>query len=214
MASTSSTTYGTSRARYTLPELGFDPADLEPHLSARVLEIHHGKHHQAYVDGANATLDQLAVARESGDHSAIVGLERTLAFNVSGHVLHSIYWSNLNPDGGGSPVGDAAAAVDEHFGSFDAFRAQLTNAVVTVQGSGWGALIWDPLGRRLLVEQIHDHHANTIQGGVPLLVIDAWEHAYYLQYENRRVEYAEAIWNVIDWVDVDDRLHAALARTS
>jgi superoxide dismutase, Fe-Mn family len=196
--------------RYTLPDLPFDHADLEPHLSARILEVHHGKHHQAYVDGANATIDALIEARETDDYSSIVGLERTLAFNVSGHVLHSMYWSNLNPDGGGQPEGELGSAIEEHFGGFDAFRSQFTNVVSTVQGSGWAALTWEPFGRRLVVEQIQDHHSNTIQAGVPILVMDAWEHAYYLQYENRRGDYATAMWNVIDWIDVSERLLAAM----
>lgn len=195
---------------YSLPDLPFDHADLEPHLSARILEIHHGKHHQAYVDGANATLEKLAAARDANDYSTIVGLERTLAFNVSGHVLHSMYWSNLNPDGGGQPDGELAAAIDENFRSFDAFKAQFTSVVSSIQGSGWAALTWEPFGRRLLVEQIHDHHSNTIQAGVPILVVDAWEHAYYLQYENRRGDYANAIWNVLDWIDVSERFLASL----
>jgi superoxide dismutase, Fe-Mn family len=195
---------------YVLPDLPFDHADLEPHLSARILEIHHGKHHQAYVDGANAAIETLAAARASGDLSSIVGLERTLAFNVSGHVLHSMFWSNLNPDGGGEPEGELASAIDEYFGGFAQCRDEITAAITSIQGSGWAALVWEPFGRRLLAAQIHDHHSNTIQAGVPLLVIDAWEHAYYLQYENRRDEYADAIWNVVDWVDVSERLLAAM----
>lgn len=194
---------------YTLPDLDYDHGALEPYLSAHILELHHGKHHQAYVDGANATLEKIAAARESGDFSSIVGLEKTLAFNVSGHVLHSMYWKNLSPDGGGVPTGDLGDAIDEYFGSFLSFKAQMTQATTSVQGSGWSALSWEPLGQRLLVEQIYDHHANTLQGATPLLVIDAWEHAYYLQYENRRPDYVNSIWNVINWADVSSRfLHA------
>ena len=196
---------------YQLPDLGYDPSALEPHLSARIVELHHDKHHRAYVDGANATLDTLAAARESNDFAAIVGLEKSLAFNVSGHVLHSIYWSNLSPDGGGEPSGGLAAALDTHFGSFGAFKAHMTQATTSVQGSGWAALSWEPLGRRLLIEQIYDHQGNTLQSGTPLLVIDAWEHAFYLQYENRRPDYAAAIWNVINWSDVAARLEQSVA---
>jgi Fe-Mn family superoxide dismutase len=194
---------------YTLPPLPYDPAALEPHLSARILELHHGKHHQAYVDGANATLDKLAAARDQGDFASLVGLQKTLAFNVAGHVLHSLYWQNMSPGGGDRPQGELAAAIDDQFGGYDAFRAQMTAATVSVQGSGWSALVWEPLGRRLVVEQIEDHHNHSIEGARPLLVIDAWEHAYYLQYENRRAEYAEAIWNVIHWEDVATRFAAA-----
>jgi Fe-Mn family superoxide dismutase len=192
-----------------LPELPYDYSALEPHLSAEIVELHHDKHHKAYVDGVNTTLEKLSGARESGDLSSIVGMEKTLAFNLSGHVLHSLFWKNLSPEGGDKPDGNLATALDEHFGSFDKFKKQLTQSVATVQGSGWGALTWEPLGDRLFIEQIYDHQGNTGQGGVPLLVIDAWEHAYYLQYENRRPEYAEAIWNVINWADVAARFTRA-----
>jgi superoxide dismutase, Fe-Mn family len=194
---------------YELPPLGYDYAALEPHYSARVLELHHDKHHKAYVDGVNAALDKLATARESDDLSTLVGLEKTLAFNLSGHVLHTLFWKNLSPGGGDRPGGELAAAIDEHFSSFDAFKKQLTQATSSVQGSGWGALSWEPLGERLFIEQIYDHQGNVGQGGVPLLVLDAWEHAYYLQYENRRPDYVNAIWNVIDWSDVASRFARA-----
>lgn len=178
---------------------------LEPHVSARILELHHGKHHRAYVDNANTTLEKIEAARDKGDYGSIVGLQKNLAFNVSGHVLHSLFWQNLSPHGGGEPSGVLADSICAHFGSFDAFRAQLTQVTATVQGSGWSALSWEPLGKSLVVEQIYDHHGNSLQGATPLLVIDAWEHAYYLQYENRRTDYVEAIWNVINWDDVSQR---------
>jgi Fe-Mn family superoxide dismutase len=196
---------------YTLPDLPYDPGALEPHLAADILALHHGKHHAAYVNGANATLEKLEAARASGDYAAIVGLEKTLAFNVSGHVLHAVYWQNMSPDGGDKPTGELAAAIEEHFGSFDAFRAQLTQATVTVQGSGWGTLVWEPLGQRLLVTQVYDHQSNLAQDSRNLLVIDAWEHAYYLQYKNVRADYVEAFWNVVNWDDVAARFAAARA---
>ncbi|MGD9792228.1 MAG: superoxide dismutase [Acidimicrobiia bacterium] len=197
---------------YALPDLPYDPAALEPHLSAEIVSLHHGKHHAAYVTGANATLEKLQAAREAGDFTSIVGLEKTLAFNVSGHVLHSLYWQNLSPDGGGKPEGELAAAIDESFGSFDAFKNHLTQATVGVQGSGWGALTWEPTAGRLLVEQIYDHHANVLVNGTRLLVIDAWEHAYYLQYRNVRADYVSAMWDVINWDDVSARLGAARSK--
>jgi superoxide dismutase, Fe-Mn family len=185
---------------YTLPPLPYDYGAL-----------HHDKHHKAYVDGVNTAIDKLAAARAADDLSAIVGLEKTLAFNLSGHVLHTTFWTNLSPQGGDRPDGELAAAIDESFGSFDAFRSQLSQATSTVQGSGWGALTWEPLGERLFIEQIYDHQGNVGQGGTPLLVIDAWEHAYYLQYENRRADYVKAIWNVLNWVDVSQRFDRAMA---
>ena len=194
---------------YTLPDLPYDFGALEPSYSGRILELHHDKHHKAYVDGVNATLEKLSAARAADDLSAIVGLEKTLAFNLSGHVLHTTFWTNLSPDGGDGPAGELAAAIDEHFGSFAAFRKQLSTSASSVQGSGWGALTWEPLGERLFIEQIYDHQGNVGQGGTPLLVIDAWEHAYYLQYENRRPDYVKAIWNVINWTDVEKRFGRA-----
>jgi Fe-Mn family superoxide dismutase len=194
---------------YTLPDLPYDYAALEPYYSARMLELHHDKHHAAYVKGVNTTLEKLAAMRESGDLSSIVGLEKTLAFNLSGHVLHTLFWQNLSADGGDRPDGDLAAAIDEDFGSFDGFKAHLTEATGTVQGSGWGALSWEPLGQRLFIEQIYDHQGNVGQSGVILLVIDAWEHAFYLQYENRKPEYVDAMWNIIDWADVQRRFDRA-----
>lgn len=197
---------------YVLPDLRYDPGALEPHLDARIVEIHHGKHHAAYVAAANTALERLAEARANDRWDAIVGLEKSLAFNLGGHILHSIYWSNLSPDGGGEPVGALADAIVSDFGSFAAFRAQFTQATVTVQGSGWGLLTYEPLGRRLIVEQLEVHHESTVLGGVPILAIDAWEHAYYLQYENRRADYVAAIWNLIDWSDVSARHTAAHVR--
>ena len=192
---------------YELPDLPYDYAALEPHYSARILELHHDKHHAAYVKGVNTTLEKLAAARESGDLSSIVGLEKTLAFNLSGpRAAHAVLAEPLARRRRASPTGELAAAIDEHFGSFDAFKAQLSEAAGTVQGSGWGALSWEPLGERLFIEQIYDHQGNVGQSGVPLLVIDAWEHAYYLQYENREPEYVEAIWNVFNWADVSAAL--------
>lgn len=196
-------------AIYSLPDLPYDYAALEPAISGEIIELHHDRHHAAYVAGANTTLDKLAEAREKGDFAAIVGLEKTLAFNVSGHVLHSIYWQNLSPDGGDKPDGALADAIDASFGSFDAFRAQLTAATTTVQGSGWGVLAYDQLSDRLLVEQVYDHQGNVGIGNIPLLVFDAWEHAWYLQYKNVKADYVSALWNIVNWADVAARLAAA-----
>jgi len=198
-------------ADYTLPDLPYDFGALEPHYSGEILELHHDKHHAAYVTGANTTLEKLADARDKSDFGAIVGLEKTLAFNLSGHVLHSIFWTNLSPEGGDKPDGDLGSAIDEHFGSFDGFKAQLTQATTTIQGSGWGVLAWEPLGRRLLVEQVYDHQGNIGQGSVPLLVFDAWEHAFYLQYKNVKTDFVAALWNIVNWADVANRYNSARA---
>jgi superoxide dismutase, Fe-Mn family len=175
-------------AVYSLPELPYDYSALEPHYSAEVLELHHDKHHKAYVEGANTTLEKLDKARSDDDFGAINQLQKNLAFHLSGHVLHSMFWENLSPDGGGKPSGDLEAAIEDGFGSFEGFRNQLREAALNVQGSGWGALTWEPLGQRLIVEQVYDHQSNVGQGAPPLLVLDMWEHAYYLQYKNVKAD--------------------------
>jgi Fe-Mn family superoxide dismutase len=190
---------------YSLPSLPYKFDALEPHLSGELLELHHSKHHAAYVKGANETLDKLAEARDSDNYDHIGQLEKSLAFNLSGHVLHSILWKNMSPSGGGTPSGSLGKAIDRHFGSFDAFKAQLTSAASTIQGSGWGALSWEPLGKRLVVEQVFDHQGNVGNGTLPILVIDMWEHAYYLQYQNRKNEWLEGFWDLVDWTDVAAR---------
>lgn len=199
-------------AVYSLPDMPYDYGSLEPAMSGQILELHHSKHHAAYVKGSNDTLDQLAEARDKGDYSALVGLEKTLAFNLSGHVLHSIFWNNLRPGASADrPEGDLEAAIIEHFGSFEAFSAQLSTATKGVQGSGWGVLAWEPLSQRLIVEQVYDHHGNVGQGSTPILVFDAWEHAYYLQYKNVRPDYVDRLWSLVNWSDVTKRFDAARA---
>jgi len=194
---------------YVLPELDYDYAALEPHISGRVLELHHSKHHAGYVKTANATLEQLDEARSKSEFTRIGALEKALAFSLSGHVLHSIFWRNLMPKGGGKPTGELASALERDFGGFERFKAQLTEVASTIMGSGWAALVWEPLGKRLLTTQIYDHQSNLAQSGVPLMVIDAWEHAYYLQYENRKTEFFGALWNLWNWKDIAVRFDAA-----
>jgi superoxide dismutase, Fe-Mn family len=196
-------------ANYTLPDLPYDYSALEPYYSGEILELHHDKHHAGYVRGANTTLERLAEARERGDWETIVGLEKNLAFNVSGHVLHSIFWKNLSPSGGGKPEGELAAAIGEYFGSFDGFKAHLNESSVTIQGSGWGVLAWEPLGQLLIVEQVYDHQGSVGNGSIPLLAFDAWEHAYYLQYKNVKASFFDALWNIVNWDDVTARFEAA-----
>ncbi|MFJ9736708.1 superoxide dismutase [Streptomyces sp. NPDC101166] len=196
---------------YALPDLPYDYAALEPAITGQILELHHAKHHAAYVKGANDTLEQIAEIRDKDQitPTGLIGLEKTFAFNLSGHVLHSIFWQNLSPDGGDRPDGALADAIDEHLGGFEAFKKQLTVATASVQGSGWGVLAWEPLGKRLTVEQVYDHHGNVGQGTTPLLVFDAWEHAYYLQYKNVRPDYVTKLWDLVNWEDVADRFAAA-----
>jgi superoxide dismutase, Fe-Mn family len=194
---------------YVLPDLPFDPGALEPHVSGKIIELHHGKHHAAYVKNANTALEKLDAARDKQDFGSIAALERALAFNLSGHVLHSIFWQNLMPKGGGEPKGALGQQIDRDLGGLATFKRQMNEVAGSIMGSGWAALIWEPIGQRLLVTQIYDHQSNLAQSGVPLLVIDAWEHAYYLQYQNRKAEFFEALWNLWNWKDVAGRFEAA-----
>jgi len=194
---------------YTLPELRYDYSALEPHISGKIMELHHDKHHAGYVKGANAALDRLAEARDKDQFDDIGALEKALAFNLSGHVLHSLFWKNMAPKAGGRPQGELAAAVKQEFGSFERLQKQINAVAASIMGSGWAALVWEPLGKRLLVTQIYDHQSNLAQAGTPLLVLDAWEHAFYLQYQNRKTEFFDAVWNVWNWVDVAGRFDAA-----
>lgn len=201
-------------AKYTLPELPYDYSALEPHISATIMELHHSKHHQTYVNGANTTLDLLAEAREKGDFANINRLQKDLAFNLGGHTNHSIFWTNLSPNGGDKPTGDLEAAIDDQFGSFDAFRAQFTAAALGVQGSGWAGLFWDSIGENLLIQQFFDQQGQIVAGTVPLLLLDVWEHAYYLDYKNVRADYVKAFWNIANWADAQERFAAAREKTA
>jgi superoxide dismutase, Fe-Mn family len=196
-------------AKYNLPDLRYDYGALEPHVSGRIMELHHDKHHATYVKGANEALERLDEARLKGDFTRLAALEKALAFNLSGHILHSLFWQNLAPRGGDRPHGALAESIERDFGGFDAFKRELTQAASTIMGSGWAALVWEPVGGRLLTTQIYDHQSNLAQGGIPLMVLDAWEHAYYLQYENRKADFFQAAWNVWNWQDVGARFEVA-----
>jgi Fe-Mn family superoxide dismutase len=193
-----------------LPPLPYAVDALEPFYDARTVELHHGKHHQAYVNGLNAALDKLEAARAAGDFAAIKHLSREVAFHGGGHLLHSIFWTNMKPGGGGTPTGELAAAIGRSFGSFAAFSAQLRAATNAVEGSGWGILAAEPSGE-LAVLQVEKHQNQLLPGWVPILVLDVWEHAYYLKYQNRRAEWADAFLDhLVNWEDVAQRLAATV----
>ncbi|WP_028648774.1 superoxide dismutase [Nocardiopsis sp. CNT312] len=198
-------------APYSLPELSYDYAALEPWISGEIMELHHSKHHAAYVAGANTALEKMAEAREKNDFGTIPMLEKNLAFHLGGHVNHSIFWQNLSADGGDKPEGEVGAAIDDQFGSFDAFRAHFGAAANSIQGSGWAILAYEPLGQRLIIEQLYDQQANIPHSTVPLLMLDMWEHAFYLQYKNVKADYVKAFWNVVNWADVQERFAKARA---
>ncbi|MCL2595130.1 MAG: superoxide dismutase [Promicromonosporaceae bacterium] len=201
-------------ATYTLPELGYDYAALEPHISGKIMELHHSKHHAAYVIGANAALDALSEAREAGNLTAVNLHSKNLAFNLGGHVNHTAFWANMSPEGGGEPDGEIGAAITEFFGSFAAFKAHFGAVAAGVQGSGWAVLAWDSVGERLVVVQLYDQQGNLALGLVPIVLLDCWEHAYYLDYLNVRADYVAAWWNLVNWSDAEARLARARAQTT
>ena len=200
-------------AVYTLPELSYDYGALEPHISGRIMELHHSKHHAAYVAGANTALEQLEEAREKGDFSAINQIEKNLAFNLGGHINHSAFWTNMSPEGG-EPQGDLAAAIDEQFGSLEAFKKHFAAVAAGVQGSGWAILAWDSVGSRLVVVQLFDQQGNIPMGLTPIVLLDVWEHTYYLDYANVRADYISAWWNIVNWADAGARFDRARTQTS
>ena len=201
-------------AVYTLPDLPYDYAALEPHISAKIMELHHSKHHKAYVDGANNALSQMAEARETGQFQNINRLEKDLAFHLGGHVNHSIFWTNLAPGSNGAPEGELASAVDEFFGSFEKFQAHFTATAMGIQGSGWAVLSWDPIGKQLIIQQLFDQQSNTAQATIPVLQLDMWEHAFYLDYQNVKADYVQAFWHIVNWENVHQRFEAARTNAS
>ena len=198
---------------FTLPDLPYDYAALEPTIDARTMEIHHGKHHQAYVDNANKALEGTEWADNSVE-SVLASLDalpddiRTaVRNNAGGHANHSLFWEIMSPDGGGEPEGDLKAAIDDVWGDTDSLKAAVNDAGVKRFGSGWTWLVYDGTG--LAVKSTPNQDSPLLDSDVPLLGIDVWEHAYYLNYQNRRPDYLGAWWNVVNWAEVGRRLQAA-----
>ena len=197
---------------YTLPELDYAYDALEPHISAEIMELHHSKHHAGYVKGANAALKALEEER-AGEANAdkIRAYTKNLAFNLGGHTNHSIFWKNLSPNGGGEPTGELAEAIKADFGSFEQFKAHFSAVATGLQGSGWAVHGYDHLSGHLIIEQLTDQQGNISVNFTPLLMLDMWEHAFYLQYKNVKADYVKAVWNVFNWDDVAERYAAAKA---
>ena len=189
---------------YTLPELNYDYSALEPHISARIMELHHSKHHQAYVTGANAALAAMAEARETNNFANLPKLQKDLAFNLGGHINHSIFWQNLSAESS-APEGELASAIAEYFGSFEAFQGHFSAAAMGIQGSGWAYLAWDAVGNQMIIGQLYDQQGNLSVATIPLLMLDMWEHAFYLDYQNVKADYVKAFWNIVNWQDVARR---------
>lgn len=199
-----------STAAHELPPLSYAYDALEPVIDKQTLTLHHDKHHAGYVRGLNNAEKMLQKAREANDFALIKHWERELAFHGSGHILHTIFWENLSPDGGGEPSGKLAQAIVRDFGDFAKFKAQMIAATKAVEGSGWGILAYQPLFNRLSIFQAEKHQDLTQWGAMPLLVIDVWEHAYYLKYQNRRAEFVTNIFQIINWQNVAQRYAQAL----
>jgi Fe-Mn family superoxide dismutase len=200
-------------AAYDLPDLPYDYGALAPHISGEIMELHHDKHHATYVKGINTVLEQLEEARDNESFGAVNGLEKTLAFHLGGHINHSVFWPNMSPDGGDKPDGVLGDAITEYFGSFDKFRAQFEANANAIQGSGWSILAYDILGARLNIVQLYDQQGNVPLGQIPIVLLDMWEHAFYLQYKNVKADYVKAWWNVVNWADAQLRYAAAVAQS-
>ena len=194
---------------YTLPELPYAYNALEPHYDEQTVRIHHDMHHKAYVDGLNNALNKLAQARDNADYALIKHWEKELAFQGSGHVLHTLFWENMTPQGSDSPSGNLLQQIEQDFGGFEAFQKQFSAAAGAVEGSGWAVLGWQPQLGQLLITQVEKHQDLTVWGIVPLLILDVWEHAYYLKYQNRRAEWIKAWWNIVNWEVVEKRFETA-----
>ena len=197
---------------YVLPKLPYGYKDLEPYLSEEQLTIHHDIHHQGYVNGANAILERLDEAREEGSEFDVKSTLKALSFNIGGHLLHSLFWPDLAPAGrgGGKPGGALGDALEEEFGSFDRFKWEFTQAAASVEGSGWAALSFCGQTKRPIIMQIEKHNSNVYPMFRILMVLDVWEHAYYLDYKNARGKFIEAFWNIVNWDEVNKRLEAII----
>jgi Fe-Mn family superoxide dismutase len=196
--------------KHELPPLPYAYDALEPHLDEQTLRLHHDKHHQGYVTGLNAAQEKIDAMLKAGDFAAADAVSRDLAFHGSGHILHSIFWTNMKPGGGGAPTGMIADAIQEQFGSYDPFKGLFLAVTNAVKGSGWGILAHRKMDDALVVLQAQVHENLTQWGVTPILVLDVWEHAYYLKYQNARPQWTKAfIENLVNWSDVEQRLKAA-----
>ena len=197
---------------YVLPKLPYDYKDLAPYMSEEQLRIHHSKHHQAYVNGANAILQKLDKARKEGTELDIKSTLKELSWNIGGHLLHSLFWGNLAPagKGGGKPGGVLGDAIEREFGSFERFKKEFTQAAVSVEGSGWAALTFCRQTNRPIIMQIEKHNTNVYPMFRILMVLDVFEHAYYIDYKNERAKFVDAFWNIVNWDEVNKRLEEAM----
>ncbi|AXN37392.1 superoxide dismutase [Peribacillus butanolivorans] len=185
--------------KHTLPPLPYAYNALEPTISEEIMYLHHDKHHQTYVDGLNKAELMMKNARETKDYSLLKHWEKEAAFHGSGHYLHTIFWEGMIPRGGGQPKGDLLKQIEKDFGSFAAFKNHFSEAAKQVEGVGWAILVWVPRARKLEILQSELHMILTQWDTIPVLVLDVWEHAYYLQYKNNRASYVDKWWDVVNW---------------
>merc|ERR1711953_1504600 len=198
------------RTKATLPELPYQYHELEPYISADIMELHHSKHHQTYVNNLNVANEALQEATAKGDVTAQIQLNNAIKFNGGGHLNHTIFWQNMSPNGGGEPEDALAEAIKRDFGSFDQFKAKMSAATVAVQGSGWGWLGFNKEANRLQIATCANQDPlQATTGLIPIIGIDVWEHAYYLQYKNVRPDYVNQFWNVANWEDAANRFSTA-----
>ena len=197
-----------SNKLYTLPKLPYEYKALAPHISEEQLTLHHTKHHQAYVAGANAILEKLDKARKENADLDMKATLKELSFHIGGFRLHSLFWENLAPagkGGGGLPKGDLAKAIDAEFGKFDRFKKEFTQAASSVEGSGWAVLTHCLKTNRLMIMQLEKHNVNLVPGFRILMALDVWEHAYYVDYKNDRAKFIDGFWNLVNWDEVNTR---------
>lgn len=196
---------------YTLPDLPYDYNALEPYISEEQLKVHHDKHHQGYTDKSNAILEKINKARESGENIDIKATLKFLSFNIGGHILHSLFWKNMRPskEGDNKPGDELAEAINEEFGSFERFKKEFTGAASSVEGSGWAALVYEKESGRLLVDQIEKHNLVLYPNSEIIMVLDVWEHAFYIDYKNEKAKFIDGFWNIVNWEQVNKRLKEA-----
>lgn len=201
-----------ARKFYALPQLPYAYDELQPHISQEQLTLHHQKHHQAYVNSANAILEKLDKARKEGTDFDVKATLKELSFHIGGHLLHSLFWTNIAPPGkgGGKPKGTLSTALEKEFGSFERFKKEFSIAATSVEGSGWATLSFCRQTNRPIIMQIEKHNTNVYPMFTILMVIDVWEHAYYLDYKNERAKFVDAFWNIINWDEVNKRLEKIL----
>lgn len=194
---------------HKLPPLPYNYNALEPYIDEEIMRLHHTEHHKSYVEGLNKAEMEMQKSRRSGDFDLIKHWEREAAFHGAGHYLHTIFWNSMSPRGGGAPKGDLATQIDNDFGSFDKFKEHFSNAAKKVEGVGWAILVWAPRPGRLEILQAEKHQNLSQWDVIPLLPLDVWEHAYYLQYKNNRGLYVDNWWNIVNWENVANRFQQA-----